>query len=159
MRDGIIVRPATPADAAEACAVIRRSITELCVADHHGDETHIGKWLSNKTLENVARSIGLGYFIVAEEAGVLLGAAGMNEAGKIVLNYVSPDARFRGVSKALMRALEAHAAKLGLTECILETSETALRFYLSLGYVKTDVTYTLPLTGMPAVVLKKTLTA
>jgi GNAT superfamily N-acetyltransferase len=159
MRDGIIVRAATPADAAEACTIIRRSIAELCVADHHGDEAHLAKWLSNKTPENVLRWIGLGYFIVAEESGVLLGTAGMNDAGKIVLNYVSPDARFRGVSKALMHHLEEHARALGLSECFLETSDTALRFYLSLGYVKTDVTYTLPLTGMPAVVLKKTLTA
>lgn len=97
------------------------------------------------------------YYVVAEESGVLLGVAGMNDTGKIVLNYVSPDARFRGVSKALMQHLEDRALSLGLSECFLETNKTALRFYLSRGYVKTDLTYMLPLTGTPAVVLKKKL--
>jgi GNAT superfamily N-acetyltransferase len=157
VHDGIRVRSAIPADAADACAIIRRSITELCLADHHGDEIHLAKWLSNKTPENVARWIAGGRVIVAEEAGSLLGVAAMNDTGKILLNYVSPDARFRGVSKALMQHLEERAVGLGLNECILETSETALRFYLSLGYVKTDLTYTLPLTGVPAVVLRKKL--
>jgi GNAT superfamily N-acetyltransferase len=47
---------------------------------------------------------------------------------------VSPDARFRGVSKALMRALEDGARELGLPACSLESTETARRFYLSIGY-------------------------
>jgi GNAT superfamily N-acetyltransferase len=159
VREAFQVRTATPADAAEACTVIRRSITELCMADHRGDEIHIGKWLSNKTPENVARWTTLDYCIVAEESGVLLGIAAMNDSGKVLLNYVSPDARFRGVSKALMQHLEERAVGLGLAECILETTGTALRFYLSLGYVKADLTYILPLTGKPAVVLAKKLTA
>ena len=148
------VRAATPADAAQACTIIRRSITELCVVDHESDE-HLAKWLSNKSPENVARWITTNYYVVAEDAGVLLGVAGMNDTGKIVLNYVSPDARFRGVSKAMMQHLADRAVGLGLSECVLETNRTALQFYLARGYVRADVTYTLPLTGMPAVVLKK----
>jgi GNAT superfamily N-acetyltransferase len=50
------------------------------------------------------------------------------------LNYVSPDARFRGVSKALMRGLEARALELGVEACTLESTGTARRFYLSMGY-------------------------
>jgi hypothetical protein len=30
-------RVASPADAPAACAVMRRSIMELCIADHHND--------------------------------------------------------------------------------------------------------------------------
>jgi hypothetical protein len=45
------LRQAETEDAAAACAVLRRSIAELCHADHGGNE----KWLSNKTVENVTR--------------------------------------------------------------------------------------------------------
>jgi hypothetical protein len=34
--------------------------------------------------------------------GTLLGIAAMTDTGKITLNYVSPHARFQGVSKALI---------------------------------------------------------
>src|SRR5262245_11571758 len=100
-------------DAAEACVILRRSIVELCSLDHGGDETLIEKWLSNKTVENVGRWISQWHFFVAEEAGRILGLAAMDDSGKVTLNYVSPDARFRGVSKALVRCLEDKAAALG----------------------------------------------
>jgi N-acetylglutamate synthase-like GNAT family acetyltransferase len=151
------LRQAETEDAAAACAVLRRSIAELCHADHGGNEILLEKWLSNKTVENVARWIMQSHFIVAEEAGTILGVAAMNASGKITLNYVSPDARFRGVSKALVQQLEAQARALGLSECMLETTQTALRFYQSLGYVKSEETYPLSLTGSPATVLRKNL--
>ena len=151
------VRQAKTEDAVAACAVVRRSIAELCHADHRGDEILLAKWLSNKTVENVSRWIMQSHFVVAEEARTILGVAAMNDSGKITLNYVSPDARFRGVSKALVQQLEAQARALGLSECMLETTQTALRFYRSLGYVKSEETYPLSLTGSPATVLRKNL--
>lgn len=77
-----------------------RSITELCHPDHGGDEVYLGKWLSNKTVENVTRWIRQSHVVVAEEAGTVSGVAAMTDTGKITLNYVSPHAHFRGVSKA-----------------------------------------------------------
>jgi GNAT superfamily N-acetyltransferase len=47
---------------------------------------------------------------------------------------VLPEGRFRGVSKALIRRLEQHARAIGLLECNLETTQTALHFYRALGY-------------------------
>jgi N-acetylglutamate synthase-like GNAT family acetyltransferase len=151
------IRRATSADAVEACGVLRRSIAELCYADHAGDAALLAKWLSNKTVENVGRWISDSHFFVAEENGRLLGCAAMDGSGKITLNYVAPDARFRGVSKALMRALEATARGLGMEECRLESTQTALSFYRALGYARTDESYSLPLTGTPATVLRKRL--
>ncbi len=43
----------------------------------------------------------------------------MTDAGEITLNYVSPDARFRGVSHALLAALERRAAERGSDACTL----------------------------------------
>ena len=153
----ICIRAARIDDAAEVCAVVRRSITELCDLDHGGDAVLLAKWLSNKTVENVSRWISHSHFFVAEERGAIVGAAAMNQVGKIMLNYISPDARFRGVSKALVLRLEDTARALGLSQCSLETTQTALRFYLARGYVATGQSYVLPLTGMPAIVLSKRL--
>jgi N-acetylglutamate synthase-like GNAT family acetyltransferase len=151
------IREARSDDAPAACVVLRRSITELCHADHGGNEGLLEKWLSNKTLDNVTRWIVQSHVVVAEESGTILGVAAMRDSGQITLNYVSPDARFRGVSKALMLRLEARARTLGLTECVLETTRTALRFYQSLGYINSEESYPLPLTGEPATSLRKTL--
>jgi GNAT superfamily N-acetyltransferase len=61
---------------------------------------------------------------------------GVTDAGEIILNYVSPEARFRGVSRALLGALEARAAERGAAHCTLDSTETARRFYLANGYVE-----------------------
>jgi GNAT superfamily N-acetyltransferase len=50
------------------------------------------------------------------------------DAGHIALNYVSPDARFRGVSRALLGALEARAMERGSARCTLNSTETARAF-------------------------------
>ena len=46
-----------------------------------------------------------------------------------------PDARFRGVSRALLKALEHRALERGNLKCHLISTETARRFYLAAGYV------------------------
>jgi hypothetical protein len=48
------IRDAQPEDAHSACEVVRRSISELCAADHGNDPTVLSQWLKNKTLGNVA---------------------------------------------------------------------------------------------------------
>ncbi len=80
----------------------------------------------------------------------------MTDSGKITLNYVDPDVRFRGVSKALIFSMEENARTLGISECFLESTQTALRFYLALGYVKSEQNY---VAGSPATVLSKHLRA
>jgi GNAT superfamily N-acetyltransferase len=64
----------------------------------------------------------------------LLAVGSITDAGEITLNYVSPDARFRGVSTTLLAALEARAIEQGHERCTLTSTETARRFYLARGY-------------------------
>jgi hypothetical protein len=45
------IRAVTFEDAPAACQVMRRSIAELCVADHRNDEAILTRWLANKTPE------------------------------------------------------------------------------------------------------------
>ena len=131
------IRDATPEDAEAACDVLRRSISELCVADHRDDPAILGAWLGNKRPDIVAawaRQPG-NSLLVAVEGDAILAVGSVTDAGEITLNYVAPDARFRGVSRALLAALEARAAERGNVRCTLTSTETAHRFYRSAGYV------------------------
>jgi GNAT superfamily N-acetyltransferase len=132
------IRAATPEDGPFACEVMRRSIAELCVADHRNDAAILVRWLGNKTPEIFASWIAQpdNSLVVATEDGSILGVGAVTDAGEITLNYVSPHARFRGVSRALLAALEARATELGNTRCRLTSTETARRFYLANGYVE-----------------------
>jgi GNAT superfamily N-acetyltransferase len=131
------IRRAVIGDAPAACTVIKRSISELCVADHGDDPKILARWVKNKTPEIVASWIADGNnLLVAVEDRKILGVASVSGAGEITLNYVSPDARFRGVSRALLGALETLAMGLGNDRCTLTSTETARRFYHSNGYVE-----------------------
>jgi GNAT superfamily N-acetyltransferase len=55
----------------------------------------------------------------------------ITDAEEITLNYVSPDARLRGDSSALLKALEHRAMERGNETCRLTSTETARRFYLA----------------------------
>jgi GNAT superfamily N-acetyltransferase len=128
------IRAAHPDDAIAACNVLRRSIRELCETDHGNDEALLARWLANKTPENVSGWIANSHVFVAEEDGQILGVAALTAAGHITLNYVAPEARFRGVSKALLRAAESKAVELGCRACTLESTKTAEQFYRAAGY-------------------------
>jgi len=133
------IRGATPEDAAAACAVLRASISELCVADHHNDPEILDRWLANKTPESLAAWIAApdASMLLAVEDDVVLAVGAVRNDGEITLNYVSPAARSRGASSALLAALEARAKERGNTHCKLLSTETAHRFYLDRGYVGT----------------------
>jgi GNAT superfamily N-acetyltransferase len=131
------IRDALPADATEACEVLRRSIVELCAADHHDDAVLLQRWLANKTPDNVKSWIERpdSTALVAVEAGKILAVGAVSDAGEILMNYESPAARFRGVSRALLAELEAKAASHGNRRATLFSTETAHRFYRSCGYI------------------------
>jgi GNAT superfamily N-acetyltransferase len=129
------IRNAVSEDAPAACEIIRRSIAELCIADHRNDPTVLERWLSNKNPEIFKSWIRPGNpLLVAAEDDNLLAVGNVTDAGEITLNYVSPDARFRGVSTAMLGALEKCAMERGNRRCTLTSTETARRFYLARGY-------------------------
>jgi GNAT superfamily N-acetyltransferase len=132
------IRDATARDAEAATEVMRQSITELCPADHNNDPKILGRWLANKKpeifrawLENAGQS-----YLVAVEDGRIVCVGAVTDAGLITLNYVSPEARFRGVSRAMVAALEQRGREHGNHECTLASTATARRFYISCGYVE-----------------------
>ncbi|HXW19291.1 MAG TPA: GNAT family N-acetyltransferase [Roseiarcus sp.] len=132
------IRDARLEDAAEACAVIRRSILELCSLDHRDDPAILERWLANKTPEQVAGWFGRSDHpvLVVTEAGGIVAVGAVRISGEITLNYVSPEARFRGFSRALLAELELRARQFGADACTLNSTETARRFYRSAGYLE-----------------------
>ena len=136
MPPSVEVRQGQRGDAADAVEVLTRSIADLCAADHGGDGAEIAAWTANKTetswlswLADPTRHVFVGLL-----DGRIVGIGMMTTAGRIELNYVHPDARFRGVSKALMMRMEAEAKRKGLAACHLESTQTAAPFYAALGY-------------------------
>ena len=101
-----------------------------------GRPGHLAKVLANKTPANLSSWIAKpdNHMFVATDGDAILGVACVTSCGEVTLNYVSPDVRFRGVSKALLQRLEAKAAELGNERCVLTSTGTARLFYLSAGY-------------------------
>ena len=112
------------------------SITDLCTADHGNEPEILARWLANKTPSNVRRWMDApGRIFVAEENGRIVGVGAAVDSGEITLNYVLPEARFRGVSKAVLSALENYLRGKGHARSKLSSTRTAHRFYLAAGYV------------------------
>jgi GNAT superfamily N-acetyltransferase len=133
------IREARIEDAYEACQVLRRSISELCIDDHQNETAVLERWLANKTPENVTAWISHPnnhVFVATDNEETILAVGAVTSIGEITLNYVSPNARFQGISRALLARLEARARKLGNAICTLTSIETARRFYLTAGYVE-----------------------
>ena len=130
------VRIARTEDAEAACDVLRRSIEELCHRDHGNDPARKREWLANKTLQTLRQWIADPHsrVLVAEIDGRIVGVGAASAMGEIRLNYVSPDARFGGVSKAMLAALEAYILEKGARTSRLASTVTARDFYLAAGY-------------------------
>jgi GNAT superfamily N-acetyltransferase len=111
----LVIRDAKDDDAVDGCEVVRRSITELCVADHKNDPAILGKWVGNKTPKTFRAWMAQAgnSLLVAAQDDQILAVESVTDNGLITLLYVSPDARFRDVGKALLTALKQRAADRG----------------------------------------------
>lgn len=132
----VSIRRGRQADAEEAIGVIREAILKLCGDDHHDDEAEIFSWLKNKTISswNSWASRADVALLVAEQAEGIVGVGMIDSRGEVMLNYIHPAARFMGVSKAIMAALEEYARSRGIDVCKLDSTATAKQFYQALGY-------------------------
>ena len=112
--------------------------TVLKKTNEGGNGNRLVDWSPDGKLALLSPVSGPAY-LVAVENGKILAVGSVTDAGSIGLNYVSPDARFRGVSRALLQALEARAIARDNRHCTLTSTETARRFYQSNGYVASGV--------------------
>jgi hypothetical protein len=71
MDESVAIRRARLEDADAIVAVLRRSIVELCVDDHHHDPGILGAWLQNKTIASARVWIeAIGNFVAVAEGSV-----------------------------------------------------------------------------------------
>ena len=131
-----VIRAATQADAAPACHILCRSISECCAKDHRNDHAVLAAWLGNKTPENVASwfACEAHHSIVACKGDEIVGVAILTRQGRIVLFYISPEVRSTGTGKALLDALEAQAKEWGLRGLQVASTLSARDFYLRNGF-------------------------
>jgi putative acetyltransferase len=131
------VRVAVAADAEAACNVLRRSIAECCVVDHHNDPAILGAWLGNKTPQMVESWFvsPTNFSVVAELDGAIAGVALLTGAGKLALCYVLPEARGRGIGKAMLARVEEQVQCWGVKALQLHSTATGHGFFAGRGYV------------------------
>ena len=135
--DDIIIRKATPKDAEAACAVLVRSIKEVCAPYYENDEKILAQWLENKTPANVRRWIesDRSYCVVAVNGkGLVVGFANIS-GSEIMLNYVLPEALHQGIGKRMLQALETQAIASGVEHIDVVSTIPAKEFYERNGYV------------------------
>jgi GNAT superfamily N-acetyltransferase len=132
----ISVRRAEERDAAAAIDVVRRSISQLCVADHHDDESTLTTWLANKTPLNFLSWIANAdnFCVVAESDNHLAGVGVLHRTGEILLFYLDPGAQRQGIGRIIHAALEAKANEWKLASLHLDSTSLARPFYEALGY-------------------------
>ena len=90
----VTIRDAVPEDAVAASHVLRESISQLCIADHHNDAAILNAWLANKTPEIVAAWATQNSLLLAVEGDTVVAVGSVTDAGEITLNYVAPRADF-----------------------------------------------------------------
>lgn len=133
----VVVRNARYEDADVAVNVLRRAITELCVADHENDAETLALWLANKTPERFAAWLAEpgSALLVAELGGQVRGVGKVAQSGKVQLCYVEPGYQRRGIGAALLQALEQRARDFGAPAVWLDSSLAACAFYAARGYM------------------------
>jgi N-acetylglutamate synthase-like GNAT family acetyltransferase len=133
----ITIRRAVETDAPAACDVLRRSIRELCVEDHHNDEEILRRWLANKTEDNLRMWIvsDKTFSVVAVWKEKICGFGLVHETGEVQLCYVAPEARFLGASNLILRELEQQGRRWGLSKLFLTTTTVAKNFYEGRGWI------------------------
>ena len=127
-------KPLTADVASAASAVVRRSIVECCGDDHAGRPEVIETWTANKTPDNFRQWLSAPQAAVgAWHRGELVAVALVNDAS-LLLCYAVPEALHQGVGQRLLWAAEEGARAAGVKEIRLDSTRTALHFYLRNGY-------------------------
>ena len=111
------------------------SIRALCTPDHGDDEATIISWIgADDKFDRLIAQDEL-TLIVVEIDDQLAGLGGMS-GDRILLNYVHPEFRAKGISKTVMQALESRMVAQGTLVGYLDSTVTALPFYEKLGWRK-----------------------
>jgi len=135
------IRTAHPDDAADLIAQ-----NHALMQRHYRDA-------DNHALDTAALAEAGMVFLVAEQAGAVLGCGALamrGEHAEIKAMFTAPEARGKGVATALLQALEARARGADVTRLRLETGEAlaeAMRLYRRMGFTRCGAFGDYPDTG------------
>jgi GNAT superfamily N-acetyltransferase len=133
----LVIRQAQPEDADAMSRVLKASIIELCAADHGNQDFLIASWTRNKSSEALKAMLAEPELkcLVAQQGEIITAVGALSTRGQIVLNYVAPEFRFMGFSRAVLARMEAELRGLGFSVGALVSTRTAHRFYRDAGWV------------------------
>ncbi len=122
-------------------SVIGRSIAQSCSLDHHQDEGRIVAWSDRYSPDNIRVLLGgTGNFaVVVASANAPLGSAALTRSGQINHLFVDPDAQGQGHGRRLLAALENEARRRWFSSLYVDSTATAMPFFVHLGYQVSDM--------------------
>jgi [ribosomal protein S18]-alanine N-acetyltransferase len=144
----VTVRPATESDVD-------------AIAASEADNLGADAWSPGLVAEGVAGRLPTVHYLVAEEAGEVVGHAAASvvaDVAELQRIAVAEPVRRRGVGAALLAEVVALAARAGADRLLLEVREdntTALGFYAAEGFVEVDRRPRYYRDGATAVVLRR----
>lgn len=110
--------------------IINRSVRDLCIVDHGGDEHTISQWVEN----GVHAFFRADDKMLVRDEHMLLGIGASNRCGAIVTNYVIPEGSGYGVGTRMMDYMEKLARERGQGCTYLVSTASARHFYIKRGY-------------------------
>ncbi len=135
------MRSITPADDAALAQIIRTNLEKRHL--NIPGTAYFDPQLDHLSSFYTAPGANRVYFVLADDAGRVLGGAGIGEFdgfphwGEVQKLYLHEDARGKGWGRRLMRALEAWARQAGYRQLYLETHSNlkeAMGLYEALGF-------------------------
>lgn len=126
-------RTATHADLNPCWEVRTRALRTGCIG--HYPAATIELLCASAAPDSMPRLFDAGGALVAEEDGRIVGYAVLDgHSGEVDAVFVEPEQGGRGIATALMRRLEALAARRGLNRLFLSASLNAVAFYERAGF-------------------------
>ena len=151
------IEKAKKEDLKEIYRVVRESIVQLCVADHHNNDEHISNWLKARSETEMGEFLfnGESQAFVCRTGSDISGMSHIKKNGEITLCYVHPQYLGQGIGQAVLSAAEKQALQWSIKEINLTSTSTAREFYIHHGFTQCKD----PITcfGMPGYPLKKTI--
>lgn len=130
------IRNATINDIHEIIQLFYDTVTTVNLHDYNPEQINVWAAARNNTglwEEKVREQL----FVFAEENGIMMGFASLENDGCLDMLYVHKDYQHQGVATRLLKYLELRAREMDLEEIYSDVSITAQPFLKSRGYVVT----------------------
>ena len=129
----MIIRLYGPGDLDRVIQLFHASVRRIAIRDYTEDQ--VKAWAPDEPdRERWAARRASRPTWVAEVDGALAGFTDLEPDGHVDMMFVHPDHQGRGVAGALLRTVEAEAARLGLDRLFTEASITARPFFERKGF-------------------------